>query len=64
MFNEFRSKEKVIFLLFRGDKYYWIEFYRILNYVKLENDYLNYIVWSICVFSVLFSMYRYVEIII
>lgn len=42
MFNELRSKEKVTLPLFRGDKYYWIESHRILNYVKLENDYLNH----------------------
>lgn len=57
MFNELRSKEKVTLPLFRGDKYYWIESHRILNYVKLENDYLNHTAWSICVSSALPSMY-------
>lgn len=61
MFNELRSKEKVTLPLFRGDKYYWIESYRILNYRKWL---LNHTAWSICVSSALPSMYRYVETII
>lgn len=61
MFNELRSKEKVTLPLFRGDKYYWIESHRILNYRKWL---LNHTAWSICVSSTLPCMYKYVETII
>lgn len=57
MFNELRSKEKVTLLLFRGDKYHWIESHLILNSRKwlFETQHEAFVYLVHC----LVCMYRY-----
>lgn len=64
MFNELRSKEKVTLLLFRGDKYHWIESHLILNsrkwlFEKQHEAFVYLVHCLVCMYR-----YRYVETIV